>query len=60
MQVGDIVKIKHAPDTIGVVTQIDPNPNHSVTFRVVANWLHLDMREQSRYNFELELINANR
>jgi len=60
MKVGDIVKIKHAPDTIGVVTQTSANPNNSVTFRVVANWLHLDMREQSRYNFELEVISANR
>ena len=60
MQVGDLVKIKHAPDTIGIVTQISANPKNSVTFRVVANWLHLDMREQSRYNFELEVINASR
>ena len=60
MQVGDLVKIKHGPDTIGVVTQIKPNPNNSVTFRVVANWLHLDMKEQDRYNFELEVINESR
>jgi len=60
MKVGDLVKIKHAPDTVGVVTEIKPNPNNSVTFRVVAHWLHLGMKKQDRYSFELEVINASR
>ena len=60
MKVGDLVRIKHAPDTIGLVTQIKPNPNNSVTFRVVACWLHLGMKNQDRYSFELEVINESR
>jgi len=59
VQVGDLVKIKHASDTIGIVTQVG-DIGSGVTFRVNANWLHLDMREQTRYNFELEVINASR
>ena len=59
MKVGDLVKVKHAPETLGIITEVK-NPNNSVTFRVVARWLHLDMKKQDRYSFELEVINASR
>ena len=61
MQVGDLVKIKHAHDpNVGIITEIKPNPSNSVTFRVVAHWLHLDMQPQDRYSFELEVISESR
>ena len=60
MKVGDLVKIKHAVDTLGVVTHVSANPTHRVTFRVTVNWVHMDMREETRYSFELEVINAGR
>lgn len=60
MKVGDLVKIKHVPEAIGLVTWRDPNIHGSVTFKVKAAWAHLNMNEQSRYSFELEVINENR
>jgi hypothetical protein len=60
MKVGDLVKIKHAPETTGLVTWCDSNIHASVTFKVKVAWAHLDMKEQSRYNFELEVISESR
>ena len=60
MKVGDLVTIKHAPGTTGLVTWCDPNILDSLTFRVKVVWTHLGMKEQSRYNFELEVISESR
>ena len=56
MKVGDLVTIKYSPGTVGLVTWCDPNIHDSVTFKVKVRWSHLGMKEQPRYNFELEVI----
>jgi len=56
MQIGDLVTLKHAPGTTGIVTWCAPNDHNSLTFKVGVAWIHLENKEQPRYNFELELI----
>jgi len=56
MQVGDLVTLKHAAETTGIVTYCAPNPHNNLTFKVRVAWIHLGNKEQPRYNFELELI----
>jgi hypothetical protein len=60
MKVGDLVTIKHAPDTTGLVTWVDPNIHNSVTFKVDVAWAHLESKEQEQYSFELEVISESR
>ena len=60
LKVGDLVTMKYAPNTRGIVTWCDPNIHDSVTYKVKVAWAHLENKSQPRYNFELEALSEGR
>jgi hypothetical protein len=58
MKIGDLVRFKHDYDSVGIVSDVDPNIHDSVTYKVWVSWNHMMNRITPVYSYQLEVINA--
>ena len=63
MKIGDLVKLKHDRESVGLITHVDPVSfvrGRAVSYKVKVAWSHSQYKCAAvpQYSWQLEVINA--
>jgi len=62
MRVGDLVKLKSIPTSIGLISWVSPNVHESISYDVTVVWSTPNRHGQitDQFNFQLEVMSESR